>query len=169
MNIIYLASAYAKLNTTHTVIYQDKFVRRDLDGDMLHVDLKNFDLILATPPCNYYSKANYRRNTSSYSLDTKHLLPDIINKLKKINKPFIVENVRNDNLMKDIINNFNGYIYYHGRHIYFSNIFFTPYCVPQIKDNINFKNTKQRQGGKNVNTVFELFIDYVNDLKVLDL
>lgn len=68
--------------------------------DMLAVDLDNYDFIIATPPCNYYSRANWRRNTSEYSLKTKHLLPDIIEKCSISGKPFIIENVRNYNLFR---------------------------------------------------------------------
>ena len=49
--------------------------------DMLTVDLSQYDYIIASPPCNYYSKCNYRRETSDYALKTKHLLPGILEKL----------------------------------------------------------------------------------------
>jgi site-specific DNA-cytosine methylase len=165
MKIIYLASYYAQLNTLHTVIYQDKYIKRDLSGDMLDIDLTPYDLIIATPPCNYYSRGNYRRETSLYSLNTKHLLPNIINKLKNINKPYIVENVRNPKLMEKIIKEFNGYIYTVGRHTYFTNVLFAPNTVYQEKYIIQNTSKKKREGGNNVNTVFELFIRTVEDLK----
>ena len=38
-------------------------------GDMLSVDLSNYDYIIATPPCNFYSRANDRRYSSDYSLN----------------------------------------------------------------------------------------------------
>jgi site-specific DNA-cytosine methylase len=164
MKIIYLASYTAKLNINDTVIYQDKFIKRDLSGDMLNVDLNNYDIILATPPCNYYARGNWKRETSKYSQDTKHLLPEIIFKLSKLNKPFMVENVRNFTLMEKFIKSFSGFVYYHGRHTYFTNVLINISHIPQIKDNIQNKNSKQRQGGNNVNTVFEYFIQYVKDI-----
>ena len=39
------------------------------------IDLTKYDYIIATPPCNYYSRANYRRETSKIAQETKHLLP----------------------------------------------------------------------------------------------
>ncbi|NLN50339.1 MAG: hypothetical protein GX149_01775, partial [Acholeplasmataceae bacterium] len=81
MKILYLAAGHGSINTNHEVVYQDLIIKRDLGGDMLDIDLNGYDLIIATPPCNYYSRANYRRKTSKYSNDTKHLLPEIISKL----------------------------------------------------------------------------------------
>ena len=63
-------------------------------SDMMEIDLNKYDYIIATPPCNYYSRARGKK-ISNYSLATKHLLPDIIKKCSKLNKPFIIENVRN--------------------------------------------------------------------------
>ena len=59
--------------------------------DMLSVDLANYDFIIATPPCNYYSRANWRRNISDYSLKTKHLLPGIIEKCALLDKSLIIK------------------------------------------------------------------------------
>jgi site-specific DNA-cytosine methylase len=159
LNVIYLASGYAKLEYEN-VIYQDKFIMRDIQGDMLDIDLSGYDVIIASPPCNYYSRANWRRNVSNYSLSTKHLLPDIIKKLKKINKPFIVENVMNKSLMKNIIFENSDIFYYEiGRHCYFSNIMFDFTGIHQIEDNIQNLSSKARQGGYNVNHVFNKFVD----------
>ena len=175
MKIIYLASHKAKLNINHQVIYQDKFIQRDLGGDMLDIDLTNYDLIIATPPCNYYSRANYRRDQSKYALETKHLLPMILNKLQRQNKPYIVENVRNPKLMQDIIKSFNGFIYIHGRHTYFTNYMFVCSDIKQVQEykatTKRFKNGKYlpsgqialfsrsfSEGGSNVNKVLERFI-----------
>ncbi len=99
MKVIYLASGRAKLKHDN-VIYNDIKEKRDLKCDMMDVDLSNYDVLIATPPCNYYSRANSRRETSEYALKTRHLLPDIIDKFIKTGKPFIVENVRNEPLFK---------------------------------------------------------------------
>ena len=168
--IIYLAAGYAELltydNNDFDITYQDKFIKRDLGGDMLQVPLENYDILIATPPCNYYSRANYRRETSAYSQKTKHLLPEIIKKFKETGKPFIVENVINKTLMSKIIKD-NSDIYYfeHGRHSYFTNIDMSEYIkdIPQISDDIQNKSKKQRQGGFNVNIVLTYFIyDLIN-------
>ena len=124
MKGIYLAS-YKALHEEHNIIYQDINGERDLDGDMLDIDLSNYDYIIATPPCNYWSRANYRRERSDYALKTKHLLPCILNKLIQLNKPFIVENVRNDNLFSKYgLLKLPLYIYKIGRHTYWTNIKF---------------------------------------------
>ena len=168
--IIYLAAGYAELltydNNDFDITYQDKFIERDIGGDMLQVPLENYDILIATPPCNYWSRANYRRETSKYALETKHLLPDIIKKFKGTGKPFIVENVINKRLMSGIIkDNSDIYYYEHGRHSYFTNVNMSSYIkdIPQISDNIQNKSKKQRQGGFNVNIVLTYFIyDLIN-------
>lgn len=163
--IIYLAAGYARLplylENDFIITYQDKFIQRDLAGDMLDIDLYDYDILIATPPCNYWSKANYRRETSKYALDTKHLLPAIIDKFKTTRKPFIVENVINKKLMSEIIKQNNDIYYFeHGRHSYFTNVDMSSYIkdIPQIKDNVKNKSQKQRQGGFNVNIVLTYFI-----------
>jgi hypothetical protein len=181
MKIIYLASHKAILDLPqHEIIYQDKFIKRDLSGDMLDIDLTPYDLIIATPPCNYYSRANYRRETSFYAQETKHLLPNILQKLSKQNKPFIVENVRNPKLMISFINNFNGFVYVYGRHTYFTNFFFSFDDLPQtfeykttktiIKNGKKMRsgqiplfNKKDHEGGNNVNSVIIRYILTIQD------
>jgi len=171
MKVLYLAAGHAILKYDN-VIYQDKFVKRDISGDMLQVPLDQYDILIATPPCNYWSRANYRRETSKYALETKHLLPEIIKKFKGTGKPFIVENVINKTLMSDIIKD-NSDIYYfeHGRHSYFTNIDMSDYIndIPQISDDIQNKSRKQRQGGYNVNVVFDYFIKNLKNFnKIVD-
>lgn len=162
MKVIYLASYKAIIDRNDfDVVYQDKFIQRDVGGCMFDVDLSDYDIIIATPPCNYWSRANYRRDSSIYALDTKHLLPEILKKLENINKPYLVENVRNRVLMKEIIDNFKGFVYEVGRHTYFTNIMFNPTNVPQKKDYIKLISTKHRQGGENVATVIDLFLDCI--------
>ena len=124
--VIYLASGFGILETNFTVIYNDYLVPSDLNCDMLEVDLAPFDILIASPPCNYYSRANYRRDTSSYALSTKHLLPCILEKFIQADKPFIIENVLNKRLMFDMINNLPFGVFYCeiGRHCFFTNINF---------------------------------------------
>lgn len=159
---IYLG-AYLAHHPNYNIEYQDINGLRDINGCMLEVNLNNYDYIISTPPCNYYSRGNYRRNVSTYSLSTKHILPSILEKCIKLGKPFIVENVRN----KPMYNKLNllklpCYVYFIGRHTYWSNIEFDPSNVVQVKDNINFINPKDRQGGINVHNVVELFLERIH-------
>lgn len=163
--VIYLACGRARLNYPN-VVYNDIVEKADLSCDMMDVDLSDYDVLIATPPCNYYSRANNRRDISSYALNTKHLLPDIIDKFISTGKPFIVENVRNYPLFKKLgLYDKNCFIYTLGRHTYWTNLFFNISNIPQTYDfmripgygTIRLKNYVQ--GGDNVNNVFNYFID----------
>lgn len=167
MKGIYLGS-YKAHHPNHDLDYNDikQIVPHiNIIGDMLTVDLSNYDFIIATPPCNYYSKARGNKKPSQYALDTKHLLPCLLNKLLKIGKPFIVENVRNKPLFEKVgIIPFNCFIYYHGRHTYWTNVQLCDLnLIPQKYD---FKYGGVRlndntQGGQNVHDVIEEFIKKV--------
>jgi site-specific DNA-cytosine methylase len=157
MNILYLASFKAN-HPNWNITYQDINGKRDIDGDMMDVDLTNYDIIIATPPCNYYSRANYRREISEYSQNTKHLLPGILKKLKQINKPYIVENVLNYNLMKEFYD--QDFVYQIGRHTYWTNIPFN-YQKNQIHDDIHNSSKSKRQGGQNVHDVIEFWLQNI--------
>lgn len=167
--VIYLASGRAKLNYPN-VVYNDIKEKRDLQCDMLSVNLEDYDILIATPPCNYYSRANSMRETSVYAQATKHLLPTIIDKFIKIGKPFIVENVRNDPMFKKLgLYNKNCFVYKHGRHTYWTNVMFNMTSIPQEHDfkqipgygTIRLKSYVQ--GGKNVNDVFNYFLEIIID------
>lgn len=168
MKGIYLASFKAK-HPGYYIVYQDINGKCDLPGDMLDIDLSSYDFIIASPPCNYWSKANYRRETSDYSQKTKHLLPGILNKLVHFNKPFIVENVRNITLFeKNNLFNFNVYVYCIGRHTYWTNVSFSfdELCdlqQKQIKDFCQTKSCNNRQGGYNVFLVIEKFLKKIHN------
>lgn len=186
MKIIYLA-AYKAFHPKWNIVYQDINGLRDIPGDMLEVDLTPYDVIIATPPCNYYSRANYRREISEYSQKTKHLLPSIINKLITIDKPWIVENVRSPNIFKSIgILDLPVFVYYFGRHTYWTNVPFNPIGLPQfneyelsiceklpngkwhktgqkLKKNMNNMSSENRQGGENVNVVIEYWLEIVSN------
>ena len=168
MKIIYLASNGVSLETDYDVKYNDIVEQEGIDiaGDMMGVDLGDFDFLIATPPCNYWSRANYRRETSKYAQATKHLLPNIIEKFIGTGKPYIIENVINKPLMarnfdygKDRLN------YYEiGRHSYFTNLELDDELIDylqslQVKDDVQNITGSKRQGGYNVNIVFEEVID----------
>lgn len=159
MKTIYLAS-YKAEHPNYDIVYQDINNKRDIGGDMLDISLSDYDVIIATPPCNYYSKANYRRDFSLYSLRTRHLLPCILIKLYFLGKPFIVENVRNKPMfLKYGLYDFKGlFIYEFGRHTYFTNIKLDLSNVEQVKDNVENVTQNKRQGSLNVHNVIEKFL-----------
>jgi site-specific DNA-cytosine methylase len=160
--ILYLASGNATINTKHKVIYNDYNIQRDIKDDMLNVHLNGYDMIIATPPCNYYSRANWKRERSEYALSTKHLLPSIIKRLEKLDIPILIENVRNPGLMKDIINNTNLFYVPYGRHSYFVNRFVDFTNIPQKRISIyKFPYSKYgngRQGDSDINEIIDYYI-----------
>lgn len=174
MKGIYLAS-FRAYHPNYNIIYQDINGERDLPGDMMKINLWEYDYVIATPPCNWWSRANYRRNTSEYSLKTKHLLIDIIHKLSRMNIPFIVENVRNrKQFMEHGLMNLPGiYVYEIGRHTYWSNIEFKHDDIIQ-KPIVDYKNGKKRwlssqhlprdkrQGGEDVHQVIERWLQTIH-------
>lgn len=171
---IYLGT-YKAYHEGANIDYQDINGKRDIPGDMLEVDLTPYDYIIATPPCNYYSRANYRRERSTYAQKTKHLLPEIIKKLISINKPFIVENVRNKRIFSEIgLYDVNCNVYIIGRHTYWTNIEI-PTDIPQIQDFVQhgiyigrksgeIKDHNTREGGENVKRVIDTFLKKIGAL-----
>ena len=169
MKGIYLASFIA-YHEKHNIVYQDIIGNRDIGGDMMDIDLSPYDYIIATPPCNYWSRANYRRETSEYALNTKHLLIDILHKLCNQDKPFIVENVRNSKMFdKYGLFDLPCYVYFVGRHTYWTNIKIDfSSIVQKPKTIIDGKrkwlssqniSRKKRQGGEEVHEVIEFWLN----------
>lgn len=168
MKGIYLA-AYEANHPDYDLDYQDINGKRDIAGDMMDVDLQKYDFVIATPPCNYWSVCNYRRDSSKYALLTRHLLPDIISKLCSIGKPFLVENVRNSTLFKKYnLYDFPCFIYFIGRHTYWTNVLLSTDIlqrqdfksggrVIKYSDMVNCHH----QGGFNVHNVVEHFLSIV--------
>ena len=163
MKILYLAAGNGLLKY-EDVTYQDLIIKRDLGGDMLNIDLTLYDLIVATPPCNFWSKASGNK-TSQYALDTKNLLPKILEKLIFSHKPYIVENVINKRRMIEhgILPFYQMLYHTVGRHSYFTNI---NVDLSQIKQDYDFKYGGyllvpriEQQGGSNVKEVLEFIID----------
>lgn len=172
MKGIYLAACKAR-HPNYDIIYQDidEKYKCDLNGDMLQVDLSHYDFIIATPPCNWWSKANPYYKTSKYSLETKHLLPDTIQKLAKLNKPFIIENVKNikrmyENGIFELCDKYGLFTYFVGRHIYISNIMCNLLCK-QHQDfkygGVRVNNDGYNQGGSNVYNVIEIWLEIIHD------
>ena len=139
---------------------------------MLEVDLSNYDYVIATPPCNYWSYARGNR-CSQYAKDTMHLLPSILDKLIKLNKPFIVENVRNAPRFKEhgLLPREDCYTYIIGRHTYWSNVLFDADKIDQRQDFVFHGYTiqyddmenKSHQGGYNVFNVIERFLYTIHE------
>lgn len=166
LKVIYLASGKAVLKYDN-VIYNDLLIKRDIQCDMMSVDLTPYDILIATPPCNYWSRANCNIY-SKYSQLTKDLLPNIINKFYLSGKPFIVENVINKKRMSCFMKDLPIDIRYieYGRHSYFTNILtYIPIDIPQVQDfkygGVFINKFSDRQGGVNVNLVLDDFINYV--------
>ena len=167
MKGIYLG-AYKAAHPNYNIVYQDLYEKRDIGGCMLEVDLDPYDFIIATPPCNFWSHARGNRKPSRYALETAHLLPGIIERLYNLNKPFIVENVRNKPkfIKYGILPNDKLAVYYIGRHTYWTNVLFNTW-VNQSYDFININGScvdlkKDRQGGENVYNVIESWLKEVN-------
>ena len=171
MNVLYLASGKAKLNYDN-VVYNDLLIKRDLQCDMLEVDITNYDLIFATPPCNFWSRANCNIYSSYYQA-TKHLLPDILKKLSNSEKLYVIENVINKKRMKEngIFDIIGDWLYFeYGRHCYFTNILMFMGIIQGVPQKQDFKyggkfinKGDDRQGGNNVNAVFNAIIEYLNN------
>ena len=169
--VVYLAAGEAVIEVPGcTIVYNDLYLNRDLKCNMLDVNLSEFDVVLASPPCNFYSRANYRRHISSYSLLTKNLLPCILSDLIVLGRPFIVENVINkklmsscDSLLKMVISGeVPGVFYYEfGRHCYFTNVDMSGCSFKFASSNVANVCSRKRQGSGGVNVVFSNFLNKV--------
>lgn len=141
-----------------------------IQEDIMNINLEDYDCIILSPPCNYYSRGNYRREQSKYALETKHLLPDLLDKCLRINKPFIIENVRNKPMFTTMgLYDKSPFVYHLIRHTYFSNVMLDISNIPQDYEYIQrSKRTKEhnsREGGINVERVFNHFIKVVENGK----
>ena len=174
MKGIYLASCKAR-HEKYDLIYNDidpKY-KPDIVGDMLQVDLTPYDFIIASPPCNWWSKANPYYKTSKYALETKHLLPDTIIKLSESGKPFIIENVKNikrmaENGIFDLINKYGLFYQFVGRHIYIYNGLLIDLNCEQIQDFVyggkRVNKDGYNQGGTNVYNVIEIWLMQIDSI-----
>lgn len=159
--------AYKQRHYNYDIDYNDIVAVDGINilGSCEDVDISNYDYLLATLPCNYYSICNYRRDESEYALKTKHLLPTLLVKFSESGKPFLIENVRNDPLfikcgIYDIVNKYNLFVQTVGRHTYFSNVYVRLDC-PQIYDfkYHGIKLHKDVQGGENTFKCFEIWLE----------
>lgn len=164
MKGIYLG-AFQALHVLYDLDYQDINGKRDIPGDMLDIDLSKYDFIICTPPCNYYSRANWRRDVSEYSLKTKHLLPTMLIRLAYQDKPFIVENVQNARLFNELgLFDLPCFIYMLGGHTYWTNVMLSLDII-QRDQNKQYISRSARQGGFNVHQVIEAFLYNIHNNK----
>lgn len=177
MKGIYLG-AYTAVHPDYDIVYQDINGKRDIPGNMMDIDLSEYDFVIATPPCNYYSRESGNRH-SKYAEDTAHLLPDIIEKLRTQKKIFIVENVRNDKKFRDLglFDYDDVYVFRIGRHTIWSSIWFyhwipyeyefESYCDVggnrHCRDRDNHKK-RNRQGSDNVHLIVETWLKEVKKI-----
>lgn len=165
MKGIYLG-AYTAIHPDYDIVYQDINGLRDVGGSMLDIKLDSFDYVICTPPCNYWSHANYDGRRSEYAVSTGLLLPEMLSRLEKLKVPYIVENVRNKSRFEKfgIIPREKSLVYFIGRHTIFTNIMFNTY----IEFNYEFKlvnghckdvgKKSEREGGVNVHKIIEKWL-----------
>lgn len=124
------------------------------------VDLKKYDFIIATPPCNYYSRANYRRDISSIALATRHLLPYCLKAAMETRKPFLIENVVNASLLPQPSGCF-AFVW--GEHTFYTNVFFArpprSFAVRQYKADLPWGH---RDGNENVDIIIRCFLEAIH-------
>ena len=159
MKGIYLASREHRI-PNYDIDYNDIINYKGINrpGDMLQIDINEYDYVIATPPCNYYSRANYRRETSIVAQATKHLLPEILKKLETYNKPFIVENVCGGKLLPKT----NFYEFKFGNHYFYTNVLMLILDKSFAeKQNKQYKSRKNRDNNKNVHMIIDLFLETI--------
>ena len=122
------------------------------------VDLSKYDYIIATPPCNYYSRANWRRERSSVALNTKHLLPFCIEACVRSGKPFIIENVLNSRLLPKT----NLFEFEFGQHHFYTNVLMLVYDKSYaVFQNKQYISRSLRDGNYNVDLIIKLFLETI--------
>lgn len=122
--------------------------------------ISGYDFFICTPPCNYYSRANYRRESSKVAQKTKDLLPLCIDFCLRLGKPFIIENVCNSTLLPYTN---KCYIFDFGNHTFYTNIFM---LVPDksfaVKQNKQYVSRCKRDNNYNVDLIIKLFLESIN-------
>lgn len=171
MKGIYLGSCKA-YHQNYDIVYQDIDGKRDIGGSMTDIDLNEYDYIICTPPCNYYSLARGPKwHVSWYALNTMQLLPAMLWKLARQDKPFLIENVSNWKMFEsiglfEIAKHYGVKWQKVGRHTYWSNIDVDLNCEQFIEfryGGYKDKNNKEtyRQGGENVHKVVEKWLAHI--------
>lgn len=126
----------------------------------------NYDAFIFTPPCNYYSHANWRRDTSKIAQETKDLLPLCLDfcfkHLLPRNIPFIVENVQNSTFFKSL---YPQYQFICGGHTYWSNVLTGSDFKPSdfVRQNKQYVCQNKRDGNFNVDFVLTKFLLIISE------
>lgn len=136
----------------------DPKYRCGLTCDCQDIDLARYDFIIATPPCNYYSKANYRRDSSKVALLTKHLLPYCLEYCTFLQKPFIIENVNNVNLLPKKFDKY-CYRFTFGGHTFWTNVYFDYSDLIPVKQFKADVTRSKRDGNYNVHCIINRFLE----------
>lgn len=170
MKGVYLCSYYAR-HKGYDIVYNDinPKTKPDLLCSATRVDLRPYDYIIATPPCNFWSHAHSEKQAGEYSEKTKHLLPCLLAQLSNTGKPFILENVRNVPRMTkygvfDVATKKGLFVQFVGRHTYFTNVLcnLEKEQKPDFrKRGIRLNGLKNRQGGENVHEIIEIWLKTV--------
>lgn len=151
----------------YNIVYNDiiEYPGIDLCVDALQIDFEKFDFIIATPPCNYWSRANWRRECSDVALSTKHLLPSILFKCIDSKKPFIVENVMNKTLF-DANGLLSFYVFTFGGHTFWTNVFmFIPDKSYAVRQNKQYVSREKRDNNQNVDLIIKLFLETIHQVE----
>ena len=165
MKAVYLG-AFRAYHPGFDILYQDINGLRDIGGDMMYVPLNDFDFLIASPPCNFWSRIRMC-NYSVYTLATGYLLPSILKKFIQSGKLFVVENVSNIERFKKFgIFDLPCLKYKIGRHMYFTNIYLSNIELKhlrslQVFEDLTHMPSYNRQGGKNVHIVIDYFLKKV--------
>ena len=131
-----------------------------------NIKLEKYDFIIATPPCNYWSRANYRRDKSKVAQLTKHLLIYCLKECIKSGKPFIVENVLIPNYLRP--KEFDSYKFTYGTHTFWTNVLL-PNPGKPIKPGKwkNYKSYGKRDDNIQVDYIIRLFLSTIKDINTL--
>lgn len=127
--------------------------------------LSSFDGWIFTPPCNYYSRANWRRETSKIAQETKDILPLCLQFCidGSSTVPFLIENVQNAPIFKDW---YPSYQFVLGGHTFWSNVLnasdFLGYELP--KQNKQYVCRNKRDNNFVVDLVINVFLKKVADM-----
>ena len=146
----------------------DKKCYSNLTGD-IRVVLKTlwvrrFDAYIFTPPCNYYSRANWRRETSQVAQETKDLLPLCLDFAVNSGHYFLVENVLNKTMFKDL---YPQYQFTFGGHTFWSNVL-SKKDVEGLyapKQNKQFVSRNKRDGNYAVDLVINMFLEEITSME----
>ena len=151
----------------------DKKCYSNLTGDIRDILkrdfwIKRFDAYIFTPPCNYYSRANWRRETSPVAQETKDLLPLCLDFAVNSGHWFLVENVLNKTMFKDL---YPQYQFTFGGHTFWSNVLSKKDVLGLTapKQNKQYVSRNMRDGNYAVDLVINMFLQEISDMEINSL